>query len=169
MHWNRMPQETMAVPCLRFSRMDRALNNLLQQNVNFPSAGSWNGTIFKAPSDSNHSLVLFFCGLWSCTFVRHNLHWQDRLEALLCTDSPSCSCHMPPVYVPAAQPAVLDDHSCDLKWAADTNTFKYLFYTFVFQKIISSVQFCPAQPVGACCSKGVVFRTSTASRRYFFK
>lgn len=92
----------------------------------------------------------------------------ERLEILLCSNSPACSCHLPPVYTPAALPVVPDGHSRDFEWTADTNTFKYIFYTFAFQKIISSVQFCQAPPVGAWCSKGVIFRASTAASRGCF-
>lgn len=59
-HWHRLPREAMAAPSLEVfqTRLDMALNNLVQGKVSLPTAGGWNKMFLNLPSNPNHSEIL---------------------------------------------------------------------------------------------------------------
>jgi len=58
-HWHRLPREAVAAPSLAVfkARLDRALSSLVWWKVSLSMAGGWNWTIYKVPSNPNHSMI----------------------------------------------------------------------------------------------------------------
>jgi len=58
--WHRLPREAVAAPSLAGfkARLDGALSNVVWWKVSLSMAGGWNWVICKAPSNSNHSVIL---------------------------------------------------------------------------------------------------------------
>lgn len=60
-HWSRLPRGVADVPSLEAlkARLDGARSNLTQWQVPCPWQGAWNWVLFKAPSNPNHSVILW--------------------------------------------------------------------------------------------------------------
>jgi len=59
-HWHRLPRKAVDAPSWEVikARLNEALGSLIQWTANVPKEGGWTSMIFKALSNSSHSVIL---------------------------------------------------------------------------------------------------------------